>query len=355
MVSQSKKLKSIFQNILFGSITAVIIVVFLSSNGINPLWAQPQESNDWENPEKISENKEPGHCTLIPYADIEKAIKGDRFQSCFFHSLNGIWKFNWVPKPADRPIDFYKPDYDSSAWDDISVPGNWQLQGYDTPIYLNSAYPFKKDPPYIQHNYNPVGSFRKEFTVPESWKGRQVFIHFDGVESAFYLWVNGEKVGYSQGSRTPAAFNITPFLTTGPNLIAVEVYRWSDGSYLECQDFWRLSGIFRNVYLFSTPTVHIRDFEVLTDLDKDYQDAVFKVNARIHNYGKTAASDHTIELKLLDADNNPVYGEILTVGESEFVAPGAEGIVKMKAGIKNPLKWSAEYPHLYTLILQMKN
>lgn len=344
MVSLSKKLK-----------TAIFISVFFAGIGFDPLWAQPQKINDWENPEKISENKESGLCTLIPYADFKKAVEGDRYTSHFFHSLNGIWKFNWVQKPADRPIDFYKTDYDAGNWDEISVPGNWQLQGYGIPIYLNSPYPFKKDPPHIQHDYNPVGSFRKEFTVPEGWEARQVFIHFDGVESAFYLWVNGEKIGYSQGSRTPAAFNITPFLTTGPNLIAVEVYRWSDGSYLECQDFWRLSGIFRNVYLFSTPAVHIRDFEVLTDLDADYQDAVLKVNARIKNYGKTAARDHTIELILLDADNNPVYGEILTVGESEYIAPGAEGIVKMKAGIKNPLKWSAEYPHLYTLILQMKN
>jgi len=238
---------------------------------------------DWENPEMIGQNKEAAHCTLMPYPDIATALKGAREASPFYKLLNGNWKFNWVQKPADRPRNFYKLDYDVSSWKQIPVPSNWQLQGYGRPIYLNAKYPFSPEepnPPYIPHDNNPVGSYRTEFTIPGDWKGREVFLHFDGVKSAFYLWLNGEKVGYSQGSMTPAEFNITRYLRKGKNILAAEVYRWSDGSYLEDQDMWRLSGIYRDVYLFSTPTVHISDFFVRTDLDEQYKDATIMIRPR---------------------------------------------------------------------------
>ncbi|MBN1350570.1 DUF4981 domain-containing protein [candidate division KSB1 bacterium] len=317
--------------------------------------AQSTSPNDWENPEMIGQNKEPGHCTLVPFADVEAAAKGKRDASPCFLSLNGKWKFNWVEKPADRPLDFYQPDFDVSNWDEIPVPGNWQMQGYGRPIYLNVRYPFEKNPPFIQKHYNPVGSYRTEFRMPEAWKGRQIFIHFDGVESAFYLWINGEKVGYSQESRTPAEFNITPYLRDGVNMLAAEVYRWSDGSYLECQDFWRLSGIYRNVYLFSTPPVHIRDFEVVADLDEHYRDALLHVTARVHNYSGDATTNVSVEVKLLDSANQPVQSPVLMRGECEYVAAGAEAIIKMKANVENPLKWSAEEPNLYRVILILKD
>jgi len=313
------------------------------------------ENNDWENSEMIAQNKEPAHNTLMPYSDKEAAIRCDRFQSEFFQSLNGNWKFYWVKKPSDRPKDFYKPDYDVSPWVEIQVPGNWQLTGYGIPYYLNHPYVFEKNPPYIQHDFNPVGSYRMEFETPEDWKNRQVFIHFDGVESAFYMWINGKKVGYSQGSRTPAEFDITKFLREGKNILAAEVYRWSDGSYLECQDFWRLSGIFRNVYLFSAPTVHIRDFEVLCDLDDDYQDATLYVSARVKNFGDKASLNQTVDIALLDEDSLSVESEILMSGKSEYLSPGAESIFKMKAAVRNPAKWSAEEPNLYTVLLTLKN
>jgi len=314
-----------------------------------------QSSNDWENPQMIGQNKVQPHNTLMPYADRDVAIKGDRFQSTFYRSLNGTWKFNWVKKPADRPVDFYKPEYDVSAWDDIRVPLNWQMAGYGVPIYLNIPYPFKKNPPFIQHDYNPVGSYRRTFTVPADWQGRQIFLHFDGVESAFYVWINGEKVGYSQGSRTPAEFDVTKYLQEGENTLAVEVYRWSDGSYLECQDFWRLSGIFRNVYLFATPSVHIRDFEVKADLDDHYRDAILHVTARVRNYGDKAIWHPKVEVTLLDANNRPVGPDVLMAGNSVYIAPGAESIVLMKAPVKNPRKWSAEKPNLYTVLLTLKD
>jgi beta-galactosidase len=310
---------------------------------------------DWENPEMISQNKEPAHSTLMPYADKTTAINCDRFRSKYYQSLDGKWKFNWVKKPADRSKEFYKPEYDVSLWDEIQVPSNWQLAGYGIPYYLNHSYVFEKNPPYIQHDYNPVGSYRTEFAVPEDWKGRQVFVHFDGVESAFYLWINGKKVGYSQGSRTLAEFEITKFLQEGKNIIASEVYRWSDGSYLECQDFWRLSGIFRNVYLFSTPGVHIRDFEVKSELDSEFQDATLYVTARVKNFGDEAHEDLTVEMTLLDIDRLPAESEVLMSGKSVYISPGAESIVKMKADVLNPKKWSAEDPNLYMVLLALKD
>lgn len=311
--------------------------------------------NDWENPQMIGLNKEPPHCTLMVYLDIQTAMQGTREASKFYKSLNGSWKFHFIRKPADRTKDFYKPGYDVSAWKEIPVPSNWQIQGYGEPIYLNESYPFKKNPPYIQHDYNPVGSYRTEFEVPDDWKGRQVFIHFDGVESAFYLWINGRKVGYSQGSRTPAEFNITEFLQEGINILAVEVYRWSDGSYLECQDFWRLSGIYRDVYLFSTPPAHIRDFDVSCDLDEQYRDAVLRVTARIRNYSEKAYKKLKVEVILLDVENKPVGSDVLMEGTSIYISPGAESIIRMKAYVVNPLKWSAEQPNLYTILLVLKD
>ncbi len=311
--------------------------------------------NDWENPEMIGLNKEPAHCTLMPYASQEEAIEGNREASRFYQSLNGIWKFHWVSRPDERPLDFFRPDFDVSDWKEIPVPSNWQMHGYDRPIYLNVRYPFRKDPPRIPHDNNPVGSYRTKFEIPRKWSGRQVFIHFEGVESAFYLWVNGEKVGYSQGSRTPAEFRITPYLREGKNILAVEVYRWSDGSYLECQDFWRMSGIFRDVYLFSTPDVHIRDFEAFCDLDEEYRDAVLRVKARVHNYGSRAAFGLKVEVTLLDREKRPVGQEVLMEGSSVYISPGAESLVMMKADVENPLKWSAEKPHLYTLLLTLKD
>lgn len=332
--------------ILLMSLFIMLLFSFLPNNTYG------SENNDWENPIMIGQNKEPSHCTLIPYSDIQKATTGIRNDSKHYKSLNGKWKFKWVKKPADRPIDFYKVDYDVSKWDEITVPSNWQMEGYGIPIYLNIPYAFEKNPPYIQHDYNPVGSYRREFEIPKEWKNREIFIHFDGVESAFYLWVNGKKVGYSQGSRTPAEFNITEYLRRGMNVLAVEVYRWSDGSYIECQDFWRLSGIFRNVYLFSTPKIHIRDFEVICNLDDDYKDAVLNIIAWVHNYSDIAYKNLKVEITLLDANKKQTCS---MEGEAIYLYPGAESIVKIKSDVKNPGKWSAESPYLYTVLLTLKD
>jgi beta-galactosidase len=315
-------------------------------------------ANDWENPEVFGRSAEPAHCTLVPYPDEATAQKGARDASPYFQLLNGRWRFHWVRKPADRPQGFPRPDYDVGGWDEITVPSNWELQGYGIPIYTNSAYPFSPvdpQPPHIPHEWNPVGSYRTDFTVPEDWGGRQVFLHFDGVKSAFYLWINGEMVGYSQGSMTPAEFNVTPYLREGPNVLAAEVYRWSDGSYLEDQDTWRLSGIYRDVSLFSTPTVHLRDFFLRADLDERQQDAVLEVTARVRNYGPRRAGPHTVDVALLDPQGRGVGERPLVSGRTARLAAGEEAALELRAEVADPLKWSAETPHLYTVLLTLKD
>jgi beta-galactosidase len=206
---------------------------------------------EWENPQIFEINREPAHAHFIPFESKKLAAQDVSEKSKYFQSLNGTWKFKYSKNPNSRPKNFFKPGTDLSGWDDIIVPGNWEMQGYGTPIYLDEEYPFPPNPPFVPHNYNAVGSYSRTFLIPEYWDDRQIFLKFGGVRSAFYLWINGDFVGYSQGSKTPAEFNITSFLNQGENSIAVEVYRFSDGSYLEGQDTWRVSGLERNIILFA--------------------------------------------------------------------------------------------------------
>jgi len=316
---------------------------------------------DWQNSEMIGQNKEPAHCTLMPYANVSQAREGKT--SPFMMSLNGRWKFHWAPDPDHRPLDFHRDHFDTSTWDEIPVPANWQLHGYGVPIYTNITHPFKVNAPRVMdepkpqytsyRHRNPVGSYRRSFSVPEAWDGRQVFLHFAGVKSAFYLWMNGEKVGYSQGSMTPAEFNITAFLREGENSLAVEVYRWSDGSYLEDQDMWRLSGIYRDVTLFATPTVHVRDFFVTSDLDADYRNAHMNTRVTVRNYGTDTVEGVALEISLLDAD-----GQVLSRARSTrplTLTPATEGVRDIGMHIQEPHLWSEETPHLYTVLISLIN
>ncbi len=325
---------------------------------------------DWENEQMIAINKEPARATGLPFASVDSAVEAytmkrpaDAFKtwrnSPFYQSLNGNWRFHWVKSPDERPVDFYRTDFDVSGWDEIPVPSNWEIQGYGTPIYSNVTYPHLREPPKIIGNVrqrftaarepNPVGSYRTTFTVPSDWAGRQAFIHFDGVASAFYLWINGQKVGYSQGSRTPAEFNITRYLRSGENILAAEVYRWCDGSYLEDQDFWRLSGIFRDVYLFSAPAVQLRDFFVLSDLDASYRDAEMTITAKIRNLSNGPAR-RRIRATLVDAQ-----GHKTLLGQSEVVnvTAGQEAETQLNADIADPLKWTSETSNLYVVVLEL--
>jgi beta-galactosidase len=330
----------------------ISVLIFMSIyTGIN-LFGQ-ENSNDWENSELIGINKEEAHNTAIPFATLEQAKKGGRKNSPYYKLLNGKWKFNWVPKPSDRPLDFYKTDYNVSTWDEIPVPISWQLFGYGVPIYLNTDYAFGVvNPPYIPHDNNPVGSYRRNFTVPDNWDGREVFIHFAGVKSAFYIWVNGKKVGYSQGSMTPAEFNLTPYLKDGENVLAVEVYRWSDASYIEDQDMWRLSGIFRDVFLYSTPKIHIRDFFIKTNLDENYRNAQLTIDVELKNYSDKNLGKYYLEALLFDNMGNQVMETMkelnITLAANDKVS------INLQQLIIDPKKWTAETPNLYQVVLILK-
>ena len=308
---------------------------------------------DWENPQVVGRNKEPGHVTLVPYADEPSALAGKRGVSPYFKLLNGQWRFHCAPNPASAPQDFYKADFDDADWGTITVPGNWQLQGYDKPIYVNVQYPFPADPPHVPHDDNPTGSYRRTFTIPEVWREREIFLLFEGVDSVFDLWVNGEKVGYSQGSRLPAEFNLTPYVHSGENTLSVRVYRWSDGCYLEDQDFWRLSGIYRDVYLWAAPPMHVRDFWTRTELDEAYRDALLKVRVHIRNYSDQDRIDHVVEAKLFDTDGKPVFLEPLS-GKVNVEAD-SEVTLDLEQTLSTLEKWSDEHPVLYTLLISLKD
>ena len=307
---------------------------------------------DWENPKVVEKNKEPAHVTLVPYADEKTALIGDRNESPWFLLLNGNWKFSLAPNPKSVPKDFFKEDFDAQKWDAIQVPSNWQMLGYDKPMYTNVRYPFPADPPRVPYDDNPVGLYRREFEIPDAWKEKQIFLVFDGVDSAFCLWINGEMVGYNQGSRLPAEFNITSHVRSGKNTLAVQVYRWSDGSYLEDQDMWRLSGIYRDVYLFCTPDVHARDFFVRTELDMGYRDATLKVRIKIRNYSSSYVGGCSVKINLFDADDRLVFDKAL-IHTLEWIKARDEVVVDFENRVDNPRKWSAESPYLYSLLIAL--
>lgn len=307
--------------------------------------------NDWENPKLVHKNREKPHAQLVPFESKDSALTGDRTASPFLRLLNGQWRFNLLDRPEHTPEGFESPGYDDSAWDEIRVPGNWQVQGHGNPHYTNADYPFPADPPYVPDE-NPTGCYRRTFTVPSGWKGRQHFLLFEGVDSCFDVWVNGKHVGLSKGSRVQAEFDVTDVITEGENSVAVRVIQWSDGSYLEDQDMWWLSGIFRDVTLWSAPAVHVRDFRVRTHLDKTYENATLQVRTSLRNYSakKQAA---TVEAELLDARGNTVLDNPLS--SSVTLVKGKEKDVSFSAKIVNPAKWSAENPALYTLLLTVKD
>ena len=307
---------------------------------------------EWENPQIYQINKEPARASFFAYETQSLAYQGNRVSSGNFLSLNGQWHFNWVKTPAQRPVDFYTEQYDVSDWNTIEVPSNWELQGYGVPHYVNIDYVFPANQPHIPHDYNPVGSYIKTVKLPTSWRNKQVYIHFGAVSSAMYVWVNGKKVGYSQGSKLPAEFNITEYLTSGSNKIAIEVYRWSDGSYLEDQDAWSLSGIDREVYLYATPDTHIRDITVHSDLDENFQHGLFGVDIEFSSFNRVnelSLTDKTadISISVLD-EQHKVFTQSVRQSLND------SNVISVSGLIENVAHWSAETPHLYTLLIESK-
>jgi len=323
-------------------------------------FAEQAMPKDWQNPRLTGINNLPPHATAVVCPDVETArqiglvCSAERVKSPWYRSLNGDWKYQYAANHTGRIPDFWEMDFDDSAWTTIPVPSNVEIHGYGIPIYVNIPYPWAKpwEPPYVPEDdpNNTVNSYRHTFTIPEDWSGRRVLITFDGVNSMFYLWVNGQRVGMGKDSRTPVEFDITPYVKTGENLLAVENFRWCDGSYLEDQDFWRLSGIFRDVYLWSPPDLHLRDVEVKTDLDEACKDASLIVVVDIENRTDAEAAV-TIQADLLDANGNNVTSSSSPVS----VPPAAKATGTLTASVVNPLKWSAETPHLYQIVLSLKD
>jgi len=308
--------------------------------------------NDWENLKVLHRNRMPDRAYYIPYHDVDSALVGQPGASRYFKLLNGIWKFSYSQTPAESPEGFYREDYDVSAWDDIEVPLSWQLAGYGRPHYTNVIYPFPVDPPRTPTE-NPTGCYRRDFYIPEDWEGHRICLRFEGVDSAFHVWVNGREVGYSQGSRLPSEFDITRLVRTGRNSVSVRVYQWCDGSYIEDQDMWWLSGIFRDVYLIARPKLHLYDFFIKTQLDEEYRDAVLNIKAFFNNYSKCEASGYRMEIDLLDAQGSSVLQQPWSCDIS--VPGGDQKTLEVEIPVSNPEKWSAEYPYLYKLLFIIKD
>jgi beta-galactosidase len=329
----------------------LIAGMFMSCNRYKDYSNVPFEDPDpkpWHSQMISQINKEAPRAHFIPYATVEQAREDNKWNSPLLMSLNGMWKFHHVEKPADRPFWFFKDDFDTRKWAEIPVPSNWQLHGYDYPIYVNITYPHEVTPPTIQEHFNPVGSYKRTFQVPSAWSGKEVYLHVGAVNSNMNLWINGEYVGYSEDSKTPAEFNISSYLKKGNNTVSIEVFRWSDGSYLEDQDFWRLSGITRDVFLQARDPKHIRDFRIIAGLDETYQNGTISLDAELVNLGETSSSIHFEAT--LSYDGN----QVLSFSASYDVAKGTTP-VRFNGNVTNVRQWSAETPELYELLLTLKS
>ncbi len=336
---------------------------------------------DWANQHVLHRNRGDAHATLIPFPDEPSARKGEPGLSPWARLLSGTWQFHYAESPADAPEGFEKQDFDASGWDRLPVPSNWQMHGYGKPVYSNVRYPFPVDPPHVP-DANPTGCYRRTFTLPAEWtregeapaeprgrgnasgsagaspsrrttEGMQVFLHFGGVNSAFHVWLNGEPVGYSQGAHLPSEFNVTSLVRPGGNTLAVRVYQWSDGAYLEDQDFWRLSGIFRDVWLLATPNVHMSDVRVRTPLENDYRDARLDIAVSLRNCGAKDVRGYGVFATLLDADGRVVLEQ--PVMQKVIIGAGREVAVEMAAPVASPCKWNPEEPYLYELLLSLRD
>lgn len=304
---------------------------------------EEKSPRDWENPLVNAINRQKPRAWYVPFADTEEAKENKLWNSSLIKSLNGKWLFHLSKNPEERPFYFFKDDFDTREWASIKVPSNWEMEGFDYPIYTNVQYPHAKTPPEIQDHYNPVGSYKRTFSIPEAWEGKEIYLHFGAVSSAMYVWVNEKKVGYSQDSKTPAEFNITPYLKPGENTLAVEVYKWSDGSYLEDQDFWRLGGITRDVFLMARNQQHVKDFRVTSDLANNLKDGLLALEVEIDKV----------------SINNPVVVEanLLYNGKTvdSFIDAVVESPVKWTSTVSSVKKWSAETPNLYKLQIILRD
>lgn len=308
--------------------------------------------NFWENPKLVNEGVEKPRATFVPYEGKVQALTGDKFNTPFVHLLNGTWRFLFSAKPSERPLDFYGTEYKEYDWHNIEVPSNWELQGFGIPVYTNINYIFPKNPPFVDNEDLPVGSYRTTFEVPGGWGNREVILHFESIAGAATVWVNGEKAGYSKVSKTAAEFDITPLLKPGKNLLAVQVFKWSDASYLEDQDFWRLSGIERDVYLISRPKVSIEDFFATGDLDKSYKKGIFNMDINVRNFNEQPASGYAVEVALSDEGGKTLFTKKVAIPQ---LTAKNEQKVSFSQPVSSPKLWSAEFPNLYDVSISLKD
>ena len=338
-------------NILFICLVLIPKEIISQINDIDQInysddivWDKPE----WENPEIFQINREEPTATFYRYKSSSKALVNDDWKnSSYYKSLNGNWHFNYSNDIKSRPKKFYENNYDFSNWDLLEIPSNWELKGYGIPFYTNIKYMFPANPPFIPHDQNNNGSFIKLFDIPAEWSGKEIYLHFEGVSGAMYIWINGKNVGYSEGSKTPAEFKITDYLVKGQNKLSVQVMRWSDASYMEDQDFWRLSGIERDVYLFAQNNISLKDFKVKTDLINQFKDGDFKLDLEINNNSSKKAASKAI-VKILD-NSKEIYNEERNLG----LDPGINNISFEKL-IPDVKHWSAETPNLYDLLIEVK-
>lgn len=317
------------------------LILLLAISGV----AQ-EKTNEWENPTILDRNKESAHAQFVLFRNAENAKKLAKKDSEFYKSLNGIWKFNIVKNPSQRSMDFYKVGLDDSSWKTINVPSNWEIEGYDIPIYTNVDYPFPKNPPFINGDYNPVGSYRMNFTVPAGWNDKEILLHFGSISGYARVYVNGKEAGMTKNSKTPAEFDITRFLKAGENLLAVQVFRWSDGSYLEDQDFWRLSGIERDVYLQALPKTTIWDYFFQSGLTNNYTDGTIDLKVDLRKFENSKINQPSVKVELFSPTGEKVYSE-------EKKVLNSEDSLKFQKTLPNIQKWSGEYPNLYTYTLSI--
>lgn len=310
-------------------------------------------TTDWQNPAVFEKGQNAPHAFHIPYSTEYDALKNRIDRNENYRILNGTWKFRWVEVPDSVPEEFWNPKFETENWEDIKVPSNWQMEGFGYPKFRNIALTFESNPPNIPGYFNPVGCYKRKFIIPKSWKDKEIMLRFEGVKSASYVWVNGKRAGYNQGGFEPAEYNITPFVKTGENDLAVEVLRFSDGSYLENQDMWRLSGIFRDVKLYAQPKTFIYDYYVFTDLDEAYKNATLNLEVVIKNTGKDSAICR-IETDVLDSGENSILEQGRQHQQLKAV-PGEITKAVFSIGVKNPPKWSAEFPNLFTLLVHLKD
>lgn len=305
-----------------------------------------------ENTKVYELNQEDGHVSLVPYISVDEAIKNKRSGSAFFLSLNGRWKFHYSDTPEGTPAEFFREDFNDKKWDTINVPSNWEMQGYGDPLFRNITTSFKPNPPFVPREYNPTGSYRRSFNIPGTWKDKEIFLRLEKTASASFIWINGEEAGYNEGGQEPAEYNITRYIKPGKNTIAVNVYKYSDGYYLEDQDYWRLAGIFDDVWLFATPKTHIFDWHATTDLDENYANAKLDISLDVKNYSSASVNELTVLATLYDQQKSKVTS---ISSERIFLSPSGKTTLQLSDNINNPAKWSAEFPNLYSLTFELKN